>query len=180
MSFQYPSLIDCQRDESALKRVFLLLLLVAVAAWGQEPETTIRSNTRLVEVDVVVRAKGKPVEDLKAEDFTVLDQGKSQRVASFAVRRNDAQPMVRALPDGEISNRLNRLGEEPANATVILFDTLNSDPEDLAETRRQLLIYLGRANPRDRLALYSLNKTLKVVQDFTDDPERLRQMVTRW
>ena len=162
------------------------------AAFAQAPETapspaidTFRVNTRLVEVEVVVHAKGKPVDDLKAEDFTIQDQGKPQRVAAFAIRRATDQRQVRPLAAGEKSNRVNSLGEEPVGATVILLDTLNSDPEDMVEMRRQLLIYLDKvlsdpAGMHDRLALYSLNKTLQIVQDFSGDPARLRLIVARW
>src|SRR6185295_4844365 len=112
------------------------IVFAVAAGFAQAPETaidTFRSNTRLVEVDVVVHAKGKPVDDLKAEDFTILDQGKPQRVAAFAIRRSTDRHPTRPLGKDEKSNRLNPLGEEPAAATVILLDTLNSDPEDMVE-----------------------------------------------
>ena len=45
----------------------------------------LRVNTRLVEVDVVVHSKGAAVADLKQDDFTVLDNGKPQKIAAFNV-----------------------------------------------------------------------------------------------
>src|ERR1035441_8256890 len=49
-----------------------------------QQETLIRSTVRLVQVSVVVEdKKGNPVTDLKPEDFTVLDEGKPQKIAFF-------------------------------------------------------------------------------------------------
>ncbi|MGZ4900343.1 MAG: hypothetical protein ACXV8X_11860, partial [Candidatus Angelobacter sp.] len=46
--------------------------------------TTLRTNTRLVVVDVVATdSKGQPVPDLKAADFTLLEDGKPQRISGF-------------------------------------------------------------------------------------------------
>ncbi|MGE5736906.1 MAG: hypothetical protein ACM34E_17570, partial [Acidobacteriota bacterium] len=48
------------------------------------PAPTIRVSTRLVLVDVVVTDKqGKPVSGLKAEDFTIEEKGKKQKIAVF-------------------------------------------------------------------------------------------------
>src|SRR6476660_644831 len=45
----------------------------------------IRSTTRLVVVDVVtVNSNGEPVPGLKAEDFTVLEDGKPQKISGFS------------------------------------------------------------------------------------------------
>jgi VWFA-related protein len=52
---------------------------------GDIPAPTIRVSTRLVLVDVVVRDKqGKPVTGLKADDFVIEENGKKQKVATFA------------------------------------------------------------------------------------------------
>src|SRR5262245_13264961 len=44
----------------------------------------LRVETELVLVNVVVRDKqGKPVTDLKQDDFTILEDGKAQKISSF-------------------------------------------------------------------------------------------------
>src|SRR5262245_11825062 len=49
------------------------------------PTITIRVNTRLVVVDVVVTdKKGQPFNGLNAEDFTVEENGKKQKIAVFS------------------------------------------------------------------------------------------------
>src|SRR6516162_7287230 len=65
----------------------LLALAVAFAQTPQPtaPETVIRINVNLVQVDAVVTDnKGKPVTDLKAEDFEILQDGKPQAITNFA------------------------------------------------------------------------------------------------
>src|ERR1041385_956503 len=48
-------------------------------------DQTLRTNTRLVVVDVVATdSKGQAVPDLKAEDFTLLEDGKPQKIAGFS------------------------------------------------------------------------------------------------
>jgi len=62
----------------------LLLGLLAVSLHAQEnPGITLRADTRVVQVDVTVRnSGGKPVEDLKQSDFTILDNGKPRPLRS--------------------------------------------------------------------------------------------------
>ena len=69
----------------------LVLLMVGgvVVGWipmlrAQEvPAPTIRVTTRMVLVDVVVTDKqGKPIPGLHAEDFTLEEKGKAQKIAT--------------------------------------------------------------------------------------------------
>src|SRR5437762_2875003 len=74
-----------------LSRVTCVFALVAVAARLQAQSSsqgvsaaTIRVSKRLVLVDVVVTDKqGKPVSGLKAEDFTIEEKGKKQKIGVF-------------------------------------------------------------------------------------------------
>src|SRR5271166_5779546 len=84
------------------------------------PETVIRSTVRLVQVSVVVEdKKGNPVTDLKQEDFTLLDDGKPERIAFFTAPLPPAatpdQPIQRAslLPPNAFTNRYDLKGQDP-------------------------------------------------------------------
>ncbi len=76
----------------------------ATAAPAQQPayETSavLKVKSRLVVVDVVARdSKGLPVTDLKQEDFTVLEDGKEQKLRIFSFQHPDdsvatAQPLA--------------------------------------------------------------------------------------
>src|SRR4051812_37815295 len=76
------------------------------------PDTTVTVNTRLVQLDVVVTDhKGNPIKDLKKEDFTVLEGGQPQQIATFSFQQpkpvdasKPASP-PHALPPGVYGNR---------------------------------------------------------------------------
>jgi VWFA-related protein len=140
----------------------------------------VRVNTRLVEVDVVVHSKGEAVADLKQDDFTVYDRGKPQKVASFnIISSHTTAGKAVPLPPGAVSNRLITAGPEPPGTTVVLYDMLNTVSEDQSYGRQAMLEYLDTIQRGDQFALYSLGKALKVIQDFTDDPERIRRAARR-
>ncbi len=128
-----------------------LLFLAAVLA-AQEEQSIIRVNTRLVELDVVVRDKHGPVADLTQDDFTVLDQGKPQKIASFTVisAHSPKEPSIPLRP-GEVSNRVNSLGQEPTGTTAVL---LGGGAQTRIPTESGLRTpagnekYLASANPR--------------------------------
>src|SRR5262249_31232476 len=106
----------------------LYALSVALLAMGNGTagqNDVLRVNTRLVEVDVVVRSADGPITNLSKDDFTVADNGKVQRVDLFSVsteERSKAKDALPPLAPGVVSNRTGR--EVPRNATVILFDRL--------------------------------------------------------
>jgi len=160
---------------------WITLLGLAGLMTAQEP-SSFRVNTRLVEVDVVVRSHDQAVTGLTKDDFHILDNGKPQNIATFSVRSSASPGKTSAspgktndtpLPPGTISNRVSRRGEEPVAATVILLDRLNTAVEDQSYFGQQLLKYLKTLQPGEHVAIYSLLKSLRIVQDFTDDPQRL-------
>jgi len=52
---------------------------------AQTPNTAIRVDVNLVQVDAVVSdAKGRRVTDLQASDFELLQDGKAQTIANFS------------------------------------------------------------------------------------------------
>ena len=150
------------------------LAAAATAVTAQETPV-LRVNTRLVEVDVVVHSKGAAVTDLTKDDFTVLDNGKPQKIAAFSVVSARTAGISVPLPPGAVSNRLTTQGQEPAGTTIVLYDMLNTVPEDQSYARQALVRYLDTLQKGDHFALYSLGKYLSVLQDFTDDPDRIRR-----
>jgi VWFA-related protein len=152
-----------------------------VAGMAAAQDTPIvRVNTRMVEVDVLVHSKGATIADLTKDDFTVLENGKPQKIAAFNIisSRSTAGKSI-PLPPGTVSNRMNISGQEPGGITVVLYDMLNTAPEDQSWARQALFEYLGTLQHGDHFALYSLGKTLGVIQDFTDDPDRLIKAARR-
>ncbi len=156
--------------------MILLAALAATVAAFQAPDpqsATFHAGTRLVEVEVVVRNNRGPVSNLTKGDFTILDQGKPQRIDIFhAGQTTPAGPAV-PLPPGTVSNRFANAGEASAGYTAVLYDRLNTRI-DFKDYERKALVKLIRGMaPHEHVAIYVLGMNLHVLQDFTDDPAKL-------
>ena len=140
-----------------------ILLLAQDPGMGPPPIPTFRSSTRMVLVDVVATdSKGTPVRDLKTGDFTVLDNGKPQNIAAFDEQRPDGKPKPPVqlnLPDDVYTNFVSRT--EPGALTVLLFDSLNTDRQDLPYARKKMLNFLRKLPAGQKVALYVLSSQRK-------------------
>ncbi len=142
---------------------------------ASSPETVIRSSVRLVQVSVVVEdKKGNPVTDLKQEDFTLLDEGKAQPIAFFnpPAPSPPDQLIQRAslLPPNAFTNRYDLKGQDaPSAVTVVLFDALNTSPQDQGFVRKEVIHFLQTLKPQDHVAVYGLTSQLLILHDFTRD-----------
>src|ERR1019366_475117 len=162
------------RSASRLVVALALAVIIAVPAilhtqetTSEIPSVTIRANTRLVLVDVVVTdKKGQPITGLKAEDFTVEENGKKQKAP---------QP----LPAGLLTNRPEYL--KPAGVpTVLLLDAANSHFLDQAYGRGQMLKYvLEQSAGGTPMAVMTLTNRLQVLQEFTSDSKILTTAIRK-
>lgn len=150
----------------------LLVFGLAAVALAQTP---IQVTTRLVQVAVVVRDRHGAVADLTRNDFQLFDKGKQQKIATFSVARTSDQVTRAALPPNTFSNRLNQQTDAPVAATVLLFDSLNTQFKDQADARRQVLTLLKSIDPASPVAIYALGNNLRIVHDFTEDHARLER-----
>lgn len=148
--------------------------VVAISAFAQS-QPVFHAGTRLVQVDVVVRSKSGPTAGLKKEDFTLLDEGNPQLISVFAVATQHSGKQATPLPAGTVSNRLSRLGEAPASATVLLIDRLNTPIETQPYANQKVIRFVQANGGRERVGIYTLGSALHVVQDLTDDPDRLER-----
>jgi VWFA-related protein len=154
-------------------------ILRAQETTSEIPSVTIRANTRLVLVDVVVTdKKGQPITGLKAEDFTVEENGKKQKVATFSPPGGD-QKAPQPLPAGLLTNRPEYL--KPAGVpTVLLLDAANSHFLDQAYGRGQMLKYvLQQSEGGTPMAVMTLTNRLQVLQDFTSDSKILTTAIRK-
>ena len=158
---------------AAIFFVVIVAVAMAVPQLSSIPPT-FHAGTRLVQVDVIVRDKNGPVKGLNQDDFTLLDNGKSQKISVFSVKgsQSSSQPVV-PLPVGTVSNRVNRNGQEAASSTVILIDRINTPPNDQHYANEKIVKFLETRRSQDRIGIYAFGNGLRVVQDLTDDPERL-------
>lgn len=151
------------------------------------PSATIRVNARLVQFDVVVTDKqGRPVINLSASDFTVLQDGKPQSIRAFEFHTRGAAAETAATSPGNaavkpaIATMPNTFTNIPAKApqsswTVVLFDLLNTAVSDQSYARNQLLQLLKSIPRGQPTALFVLTRNLEMLQGFTEDPQQLLQ-----
>src|SRR5438105_14204474 len=165
----------------------LIICMGAVRLGAQQPATdipapTIRVNTRMVLVDVVATDKnGQPIKDLKPQDFVIEENGKKQKIASFTTPDEIAKASTPpSLPPGIYSNQPEyRAPGGPI--TVFVLDAANSQFSDQAYGRLQMLKYLDeQSKSTQRTAIFTLTDGLHVIQDFTSDPQLLREAIKRY
>ena len=165
--------------------VVSLMLAAAVAVVAATPQTpaqqaqqppVFRGRTTIVPIDVrVLDRNGKPVTDLKADDFTITENGVVQKVEYFA-----PQPLTPTAPEPDLTVR-------------------PTTPEEKAlgpQTRRLFLIYLGRGRlqepskgvdatlrfvrerllPQDQVAVMAWNRAT----DFSANHKRAADVIERF
>jgi VWFA-related protein len=133
------------------------------------------ARSELVLIPTLVTDKsGNHISGLKKEDFTVLENGAEQKVATFEEIASDAHRWSRPRNPNEFSNSL--VGEPSARRiTLLVLDLINTPFMDQAYARKDLLKYLTQSvDRREPTALYTLNRSgIHVVHDFTTDPRVL-------
>jgi VWFA-related protein len=155
------------------------------AAHAQQPtyetSTVLKVKSRLVVVDVVARdGKGVPVTDLKQEYFTVLEDGKEQKLRIFSFQHPDDS--VATAPPQAPANAINVVDNLPhvqagRALNVILLDALNTSRLNQLSMREAMIKFLETLPANEPIAVYLLSDRLRLLQDFTTDPALLKDVV---
>jgi len=155
----------------------------------------LRVESELVLVNVVIRDKqGKFVSDLKPADFTLLEDGKPQKISSFDFENLDTAPL--AASSGPLQQTvegtpapakpvLSRKDAEEAlsnkRAIVLFFDLSSMDPDQLQRAVDAARKYVqNKMTAADMIAIVSLASSLRLDQDFTGDRARLLRVLNRF
>ena len=177
------------RARAAAATLAVLVAWTAQGAPAAQERPPFRAGTTLVPVDVrVVNRDGRPVTDLSASDFTVLEDGVPQPIAHFA---SQALSPDRGSPDGA--------GRLPADGG-----------EFVPGRRRTFLIVLGRGRlqppskgvdamlhlvrdrllPQDQVAVLAWNRAtnfstdrraaIDVLERFRRDHEGIETQIVLW
>jgi VWFA-related protein len=142
---------------------------------AQPPDIVFHTTTRLVQVNVVVHDHdGKPVGDLKKEDFSLTEKGKPQEISFFSVESLDKLPAPPPkLPPHIFSNQLAQREGAPTSVTVILLDSLNTNFVDQTYARTAVIDFLLQLKPTDHIAIMRLSGKLQMLHDYTTDASDL-------
>jgi VWFA-related protein len=185
--------------------VFVLCASVGLAQQQQPqtqtPQATFRATTRLIVQSVFVKDKeGKPIEGLTAKDFVITEDGQPQDIAFVEYQRLEteaappdpqapvpltAQPATTATtvapavltqisspPSGDIRYQDKRL-------LVLYFDGSSMGPADQIRAYTNALKFIDtQMTKSDLIAIMSFqNGAVSVKNDFTDDKEKLREVI---
>jgi VWFA-related protein len=146
-----------------------------------ETSTVLKVKSRLVVVDVVARdGKGVAITDLKQEDFTVLEDGKEQKLRIFSFQHPDDS--VAAAPPQAPANGMNVVDNLPhfqagRALNVILMDALNTSRLNQVSMRQAMIKFLETLPANEPIAVYLLSDRIHLLQDFTTDPAVLKNVV---
>jgi VWFA-related protein len=138
-------------------------------------EVKFTARAELVLVPALVTDKsGNHISGLKQEDFTVLENGAEQKIATFEEITSDPHRLSRPARPNEFTNSL-AAGPSARRVTLIVLDLINTPFLDQANARKELLKYLTQSlDQREPTGLYTLTRSgIQVIHDFTSDPRIL-------
>ena len=133
--------------------------LLAKAESGSNPadgsavDLVFRATGRLVEAYATVTdSRGRYIDDLTVEQFTLLDGQQPQRLEAFESHSNPV-------------------------SVVLLLDTTGSMAAALPAVKNAALKLIGDLRPIDSVAVYSFNKQVTEIQPFTSDLDQAKRAV---
>lgn len=131
--------------------VAILILSVCLQAGQELSDDSIKLRADLVVLDVYVSNKktGRPVGNLKKEDFVIYEDGVKQEITNFG---QDKLPL----------------------SIVLLLDVSSSVQPIINQIRDNALNALRQLKPEDEIAILAFASRAKLIQDFTKD----KQLVT--
>jgi VWFA-related protein len=176
-----------------MRRTALYSLVLVLLASVQAQEPTFTSNTSLVVIDVNVKDKsGNAIADLKKDDFTILEDGKPQQISVFEFQRLDgtapAPERVPAIKPVAAPKTAAAVAAPPViryqdrRLVAMLFDfSTMAIPEQSRVQQSALKFIREQLKPADLVAIMTASTgPLKVEQDFTDDRDRLEEVVKKF
>lgn len=171
-----------------------------------KPTVKFETTTQLVIVNVVAKDRdGKPIENLKASDFTVFEDGKPQEIKVFEYQRLEDAPLPPPAktfatrpedkpqeaetpqPAPRVTSAVQTIitpakpGEikyKDSRLLVLYFDFQGMPVEDQIRAQEGALKFLTtQMTAADRVAIMSYTGQLKVLHDFSDDRDSLIRTV---
>ncbi len=120
----------------------------------------IREESRVVRVDVIVTdKKGNYVHDLAPADFRVYDNDKEQQIVNFS-----------------FGSAAGPSGASDRHYMVLFFDDSTMDLGDQGRARQAALKFVdANAGPDRVMAIVDFTGTLRIIQNFTPDADRLKR-----
>jgi VWFA-related protein len=157
-----------------------LLLLTGLPAFSQEAPTAEETfsdeiEVSLVNLEVIVTDRGgKPIPDLRKEDFEVLEDGKPVELTNFYA---ESSPPGAGEAGGTEGNAAVRPLDQRLNL-VVFVDDYNMEPASRNEILDGVRQFLGKSlAPGDQVMVVRFGRSLEVRKPFTSNlPEVLSEV----
>lgn len=165
---------------------------------SQSGDFKFKVSTDIVLVNVVARDnKGNPIQDLKMQDFTLIEGGKAQHIESFDYENLDTTPISTGTGPGPAQQTINGTpapppkplltrqdAEEALNnkrVIVLFFDLTSMQPDEMPRAVDAAKKYVQtKMTAADMIAIVSLGSSLRLDQDFTGDSAQLLKVLKRF
>ena len=168
-----------------------LFLFAAGFALHAQEAPVFRTTTQLVEIDTVATdSHGKPITDLKAEDFKLFEDGKERHLSHFSFEQiapldekaiQHIHELAKKQKPGVYANFNEHTAPVPRNGcTVLLIDWQNTPLELQGPAQQELKKFLDTVDLSKPLAIYSLDASLHQLQSFTSDRQVLRRNIEKY
>ncbi len=176
-----------------MKRLLTVLLAITLGVCvlsrtgGQTPQggdDVIRVRSNEVRLDIVVKdKKGRPVKDLTANDFEVVEDGVPQKIASFRFvnREGPRDASENPATEGSDAGSKKPVPAAPPNRTTpgitaLVFDRLSPEARSLAKKAGLAYASEGMAGG-DFTGVFRIDLSLNTLQPFTDNSELVKAAV---
>lgn len=168
---------------------FLSLFLIISTAFpaalvrAQDQEEVIRVRSNEVRLDVVVKdKKGRPLKDLNASDFEVLEDGVPQKIESFRFVSREAPANIAGKGEDKSAEAVTTPPMAPKRSapavTALVFDRLSPEARSLARKAGLAYAQEGMASG-GFTGVFGIDQSLRTVQPFTDDSQLIKDAVER-
>jgi VWFA-related protein len=153
--------------------VLIAIMFGSVALAQQTDEEVIRTKSNLVNIDVIVKdKKGKYIPDLKAEDFTIVENGVAQKIEFFDAPLSRNENWAATVPGAQPATT--PAPSTARNYVALVVDSQTTDITNLRQVREGTLKYVREnITDEDVVAILSVTNGLQMVQPFTQDKAKL-------
>jgi VWFA-related protein len=176
------------------------LCLTPVPALGQQQPapppppvsaSTLRASSNVVRIDVeVTDSSGKPIKGLKADQFEITDNGKTEKISTFTY--SDIEHMETAGPDAtapmvipvdtphqtsvEADAAMDKVRDR--RLIALFFDMTSMETEDIIRAHDAAEKFLKQQmSPADLVAVVIFSTRLAVLANFTNDKPTLEKAI---
>ncbi|HLG54714.1 MAG TPA: VWA domain-containing protein [Vicinamibacterales bacterium] len=133
----------------------VVLLALATMSLRAQNQPTFRTGANYVRVDMYATRDGQPIEDLKAAEVDVLEDGVLQTIEAFEhVKVRTTSPEASRIEPNTIQESRQLAGDPRGRVFVIFLDTYHTQIEGSANMRQPLINFLDRVlGPDDLVAM---------------------------